>query len=481
MVFDIDRAGQRLRRVRRLLLVFPLAAIPTLLVGGSIWLATMDPVARIVSNAKGNHPASELPKMCVNAHVATATAAKTVALLKTLGISCARIDWNWNVLERDLPGKYDWNGNTLSDPSGPVSFSSFFSTICGAGIQPIFIATYNNPLYSTGVFTTISDATNIDGYKNFGAALAKQAAALNCLNPIIEAFNEPNLTIWTSGMQWSGSDYATVLRAFSAAVKATQANVMVYSGGVSPGGGTMPIPWIKQMVSTDETFPNVDSYAVHPYNFTEPPHPLPTPLPDQILLDLKAFQYSSGRSKPISITEYGFPYNSVDSNLDKQGIYLGWAMLDAIVAGVTHFASYDLVDDGVDYKATGENTFGLFFNGAASAGRPLDDAVSYGLKPSGTAFKSVTAAMASSRSYKVGYDNAAQAVRIAFQKAEGTTFAIWTTDAATPKSYVASLGRFSSVTCKDLLGRQVSCSFRGDKLSVTLTTSAGPIIVTALH
>jgi hypothetical protein len=436
--------------------------------------------ATIIGNAKGSYPASELPTMCVNAHASTATASKTVALLKILGIGCVRIDWNWDVIEHDRRDEYNWSGETLSDPSGPVSFLSYFSTICGAGIQPIFVAAYNNPLYSNGVFTAISDGTNIDGYRNFGVALAKQISALKCANPTIETFNEPNLTIWTNGVQWSGADYAPVLNAFSAAVKAAHPGVRVFSGGVSPGRGIMPVPWIKQMVS-GETFPNVDSFAVHPYNFHEPGERAPTPLPDQLLLDLKAFRSASGRSKPISVTEYGFPYESVGSSLDKQGIYLGWAMLDAIVAGVTHFAIYDLVDDGVDYKTTGENTFGLFFNGTASSDLPLDGAVPYGIKPSGTAFRSVTTAMASTKSYKVGYDNPTNVATIAFEKPEGTTFAIWTTDAATTKSYSAAVGSFSSVTCKDLLGKQVSCSFAGGKLSITLSASVGPILATALH
>lgn len=439
-----------------------------------------DTVAKILSGAKGVHPASALPKMCINAHARTATASKTIELMQTLGSNCARIDWNWDVLERES-GKYDWDGNTLSDPSGPVSFSTYFSAICGRGIQPMLIATYNNPLYSAGVFTAVSGAANIDAFAKFGAALATKAAELKCPSPVVEAFNEPNLTIWTSNVPWSGSDYVPVLSAFSAAVKATRTGATVFSGGISPGPGTMPLPWIKQFMSARETLPSVDAFAVHPYNYHQPPERVQTPLPDQILLDLKALRDAYGAMKPISITEYGFPWKSVGSNLDKQGIYLGWAMLASVVAGVTHFAAYDLVDDGVDYEASGENTFGLFFNGTASSGHPLSGATPYGIKPAGTAFKTVAAAMAGTKTYQIDYEASSGVASIAFEKQGSTSLAIWTTSPGKPRPYTSTIGRFKLVACHDLLGKEVACSYANDKLSVTLSTQVGPIIVSALY
>jgi hypothetical protein len=200
-----------------------------------------------------------------------------------------------------------------------------------------------------------------------------------------------------------------------------------------------------------------------------------------LLLDLQAFRSASTASRPVAVTEYGFPYGAVGSSLDKQGIFLGWAMLNAIVAAVPYFVVYDLVDDGVDYGTTNENTFGLFFNGAASADHPVPAATPYGIKPAGTAVSSVTAAMASTKFYKVSYDSAASAATITFEKPEGTTFAIWTISAARPQAYSAMIGEFASVTCKDLLGRSVPCRYQEKKLSLILTTSAGPVIAIAVH
>jgi hypothetical protein len=90
-------------------------------------------------------------------------------------------------------------------------------------------------------------------------------------------------------------------------------------------------------------------------------------------------------------------------------------------------------------------------------------------------------AMASAKTYKVSYDNAASAATIAFEKPEGTTFAIWTTSPTKPQAYTATIGEFGSVTCKDLLGKNVPCGYANRKLSVTLSTSVGPVIATARH
>ena len=443
--------------------------------------AQTSPLTTLIDRAKGQHPASEMPVLCVNGHAATATAAQTITLLQVLGVKCVRIDWNWDAIEHKQQGRYDWNGNTLTDPSGPVSFSSYFSEICGAGIQPILLATYNNPLYAAAPFTLISTPINVTGFNNFGVALATQAAALKCPNPIIEAFNEPNLTIWTNGEQWTGAAYAPVLAEFSSAVKANFPGTKVFSGGVSPGPGIMPAPWIKQMVDAGKTFSDVDAFAIHPYNYHQPAERIPTPAPDQLLLDLKSFKAASGDSKPIAVTEYGFPRQSVGSDLRRQGIYVGWAVLDAIIAGVTHFTVYDLVDDGLDYESNGEHSYGLFFSLKASPGHPVEGAAPHAIKPAGTAFQTVASAMASATSFRVTRDNAASAVTIAFEKPEGITFAIWTTETASQKPYSATVGKFSSLTCKDLLGNTAPCRYTDGKLSASLSATIGPIIATALR
>lgn len=446
-------------------------------------------LAAIYWNAQGTYSASTLPKMCVNGHVATATAAQTLTLLNALTSNspssvCTRIDWNWDVIET-VSGTYNWAGG----------FSAYFGTLCAAGVPPIFLATYNNALYASGVDFAISSGSNTNAFANFNTGLANEAAALACPNAAIEEFNEANLPKWTNSLQWTGSQYAPVLTASAAASKAAQAAVKVISSGVTPGNGTAPAPWIAQAVSAGSSVASVDHYGLHPYSYNIATPSL-TPLPDQAALDTQTFWLYAGSTahpKPIAITEYGFPWDAFGSSvtqgvLNTQGVYIGWAMLATIAAnvtlgspGVSYFAVYDIVDDGTNYVSSDQNSFGLFFNGSASSGSPITGASAYGIKPAGTAFKSVTGAMAAASSYSISYDIANSAPTVAFVNSLGTNFAIWTTDASSSKSWSKAIGSFSSVTCKDLIGNTVTCPYSAGNLSATLSTSTGPIIATALN
>lgn len=473
------------------------ALLALLLFGGYTTVVVptaLNPLAQIAWNAQGTYAASTLPKVCVNGHTNTATAAQTVSLLKTgttaLGASCARIDYNWDVLET-VANRYDW---TLGSPS----FASYFGTICAAGIQPIFNATYNNPLYASGVFVAVTAGINANAWGAFGAAQATESQFLSCPSPSVDAFNEANLVIWTT-VQWSGSAYAPVLATFLSAVKTALPGMKVISSGPSPGPGTVPTTWIAQVAGAGASLSSLDYWGYHPYAYNTSTPSL-TPTPDQLLLDLKAFWLyaaSGGVSKPLAITEYGFPWDAFSATvtqaaLNQQGVYMGWALLNCIVANVTLgspgvpiFAPYDLVDDGTSYTATDQNSFGLFFNGSATNGNPIAGATAFGIKPAGIAVAEVQAAMSGSISanipYVITYDMPTSAPTIAFQNTLGTTFAIWTQNGSGSKSWSKQIGNFSSVSCKDLIGNTVSCPYSSGNLSLTLSTSTGPVIATALN
>lgn len=446
---------------------------------------SLAPIVEIGFNARGTYPVSTLPKLCVNGHIATATAVKTIELMRTIKSTCNRTDWNWDHIEQSA-GVYDFS-------SGTPSFNYFFGTLCAQGYQQIFLATYNNTLYSSGVFTAIAAGANTTAFSNFGAALANRVKAIPCTNPIIEAFNEPNLVIWTTA-PWPPANYSTMLTAFSAAVKSAQPSVSVLSGGVSPGGLVTPFIWAPAQAIAGGTFSNVNGYGLHPYNYNQVT-PTLTPNPDQLLLDLQTFWKLTGSTaqpRPIAVTEWGYPYDAfagsvTQAALNKQGVYIGWGMLNAIVAnkttgspGVPYFAVYDLVDDGTSYTSD-QNSFGLFFNGAASNGNPIAGASAYGIKPSGTAFQSITTAMDGATSYTIDYDLSVSATTISFPKPSGASFAVWTSDTTGNKSYSKRIGTFAQVTCKDLIGNSVTCNYSGGTLSATISTTIGPIIATALN
>jgi hypothetical protein len=447
-------------RAARLTIVFLLLLLG-LAQGLGTTSALAEDVAALITAAQGTYPASQLPLMCVSIHQATATPAQNLALLQKLGAGCARSDIVWDSIERvGSAGSYQWG-----------EFDDFWSTLCRAGIKPIMIVTYNNPIYAAGVFRPVAGGVNIAAFKNFAVATANHYISI-CPNMIEELFNEPNAINWTT-VPWSGASYALMLAPVSAAIKAAQPRVTVYSGGLGFDPGPESMAWIKQMVGAGQRFSSVDAYAFHPYDYDEntPDKTLP---PEQLLIDAGLFAKaaaSTGQGKPVVLTEYGFPLQALGGDLMKQGIYTARGMLAAIIGQYPLYTYYDLIDDGTDY-ANRENTFGLFRNGSAM--------VPYEIKPAGKAFAAIMDAMAKAKTYSIAYDAAIMATTISFEKAAGTSLVVWTYDSAATKSYTRPIGSFRQVSCKDVLGKTYPCSYSSASLSIELTEAKGPVVVTAL-
>ncbi len=421
--------------------------------------AQADDVATLIAAAQGTYPAAQLTEMCVAIHQATATPAQNLALLQKLGVHCVRSDNLWVVIERvGSAGSYDWSG-----------YDAFWIPLCKAGLKPIMLATYNNPIYAARAFAPIAGGINIAAFSNFAAAMANHYSSI-CPNMAEELFNEPNAGNWT-GVPWSGASYASMLAPVSAAVKAAQSRVAVYSGGVASDPGLDSMAWIRQMAGAGPKFPGVDAYAFHPYSF-DPRNLAATLPPEQLLIDAKAFAQaaaSSGQGKPVALTEYGFPLPALGGDLAKQGFYAARGMLAAIIGRYPLLTYYDLIDDGTDGDL--ENTFGLFRNGAFHT--------PYEIKPAGIAFAAIMDVMARASAYTIAFDPAISVPTISFDKPEGAAIVIWTYDTKGTKSYARQIGSFKHVSCKDVLGKTYPCAYANGTLSMSLSESSGPIVVTA--
>jgi len=418
-------------------------------------------IAALITAAQGTFPAAQLPLMCVSIHQATATPAQNLKLLQKIGAHCARSDNNWNSIEREgAAGTYQWDG-----------FDDFWPVLCRAGIKPIMIVTYNNPIYAAGVFRPIVGGANIAAYQNFAVAIADHFIS-TCPNMVEELFNEPSANNWTT-VPWSGKSYAQMLAPVSAAIKKAQPRVTVYSGGIGIDPDA-PGSWIKDMVSAGLRFPAVDAYGLHPYDSDEA-FSNKTPPPEKLLVNAAHFAEDAagaGQGKPIANTEYGFSLPSTGDDPVRQGIYVARGMLASIIGKYPLHTHYDLIDDGVD-QTDHENTFGLFRNG--------DFKVPYEMKPAGRAFSTITSAMAKAKTFTVNFDAALSAPSIAFEKPGGTAFVIWTYDRNGSKSYEHPIGPFKQISCKDVLGKSYPCRYAGGTLSLSLTESGGPVVVTALR
>lgn len=451
---------------------------------GNTTPAGLSSLGQMFWNAQGTFSSSKLPKWCVNTHTSNSTGAIPVAtnvlLTQQIGATCIRADaTNWDQVETGSTGNFVW---TNSD--------AFWNTVCAAGINPIFIATYNNNLYSgqSTVFYTIAGNTNINGYANYATKSVQRLIGINnCLNVIAELYNEPNLTVFTT-TTWAGSAYGSVAATTATSILAAEPNAKVIFGGLSPGTGTPSSQFVNGIVGAGVSLSNISYFTVHPYNYNEGTPSL-TPSCEQIGLDTQLFQLMSAanaggiiNNQSTVITEYGMPLqglsNSPTTVLNAQAICIAKAMLTSVAIGIPLFAQYDLIDDGTNYSSSDQYTFGLFYNGSASSGNPIIGATPYGIKPSGTAFTSITQAAANSISYSVSFNPNTSITAIEFNKPSGISLVLWTFASGT-QAYSASIGNFSSITCKDVLGNTQSCTYSNGNLSMNLTANEGPVIVTA--
>ena len=474
-----------MKKILLLLLVCLLAGFSQ----GQTQLTAVGVTSQFFYNANGTYTTSALSQWCVNAHTSTASASENVLLIQSVGATCARVDASdWTNIEPSIEGSYVWTG---SDP--------LWNAVCAAGITPVFVATYNNALYASGQFEPITLGANATAYDNYNVAVVNRLVGTNGCSSTsyAEIYNEENLTVWTTSI-WTGAAYIGIASGAASAIKTAQPGVTVITGGVSPGTGTVPPQlFLGGIVGSSPTLTNISGYGLHPYNYNEST-PVLTPLPAiQLELDTGIFSQVGGSgvgratNKPIYITEYGFPLQafgsapttcSSPSTCQTQGYYMAYAMLTAVALQVPLFTEYDLIDDGTSYSATDQNTFGLFYNGSASSGNPVTGATPYGIKPQGTAFQSVTGCTSGTTGFTLSYNPANNVETETFNKSgSNACLAVFTWDASTTKAFSQSIGTFSSVACKDVLGNAYSCTYSAPTLTMSVTEAAGPVIVTATH
>lgn len=448
---------------------------------GTVTQRNLSVQAQVFYNTQGSYPASALTAFGVNSHLSNSTGAiptaNNIALMQAVHAKYGRVDsCNWDTVELSL-GVYTW---TTCD-----SWLTAVGASCLSGITPIFVATYNNNLYTgSGVFRTVTAGANTTALSNWIVAGVNRYATA-CPGMMVEAFNEANLTIWTT-TQWLGSAYAAFVSTVATAIKAAQPGIKVITSGASPGPGVAPNPWIAGVAGAGQSLVNVDAYGLHPYSYNEGTPALTTPPWFQLPLDVASFAVmagSGGAPKPTYVTEYGVPLQGLGATpttqLNAQGYYAGDADLVAIALKIPVFIWYDLIDDGINYSATDQNTFGLFYNGSASSGNPVTGATPYGRKPAGTAISTIEACKNNLvGNFTLAFDAATQTESETFPSAAGACIGLFTL--APSAAFSKAIGTFSAVTCADVIGNAVTCTYVGGTLSITLAAGTD-VIVTAVN
>ena len=349
-------------------------------------------------------------------HYGQSWSTDSLPTLATGGFAQLRDEVYWSEVETQK-GVYDW-----ARPR-----AEFLDAARDAGVRPLLLAGYGNPLYDGGDGPVSDEA--VSAYAAYAAAMATefgdQATG-------IELWNEWDLGLG-GNTHTSPEDYVNLLDAASPAVKAAAPDLPV----IGPAVANLNTDWLEQTFRLG-ALKYVDGIVLHPYSY-----PVSADALDDTLTRIDALvrKYNGGVSKPLWITEHGWP-TGTDARAVSEREQAADIARSAVIAAAhdaARYYVYDLVSDGADPAETEQN-FGLL--------RAADDARgAYTPKPAFAAY-SIAAAQLDGAT-PAGRDDTVDGVnQFLFDTAGGPLRVLWSD---TPRTL--RLDTDAAVTVTDAYGR----------------------------
>lgn len=273
----------------------------------------------------------------------------TEAALAQAGFTSFRDEVFWHRLETKQ--------GALVFPDSLEDLDQLVTQSAREGRRPLLILDYGNPFYDGGGQLHSSDG--IAAYARYVRFVVKHFRGRV---DQFEVWNEWNIGSGGTPQQrktryGSPEDYAAVLRAAYAAIKAENPSATVI-GGAFAG---YDYKWIDAFARAGG-FSSLDGFSIHPYVFSEGRSGTPESAMKHLdELKSRVDQLAPGRSVRIYVTEAGWPSHAGEKGVTEETVatYLQRFMLLARarpwIAGVWW---YDLFDDGSDAQNK-EHRFGL--------------------------------------------------------------------------------------------------------------------------
>jgi hypothetical protein len=298
-----------------------------------------------------------------------ADAFRQLSTVRAAGVTWARTDLRWDVLEPS-PGAFDWS-----------RADGLMAAAARAGVDMLGILDYSAPWASSSgsIYSLPSDPATFAAYA--GAVVGRYGTGGTFwaerpdlpARPLaaVEVWNEP-WGYWFSKPNPDPARYAALVRATTTAVRAVDPGVTVVVAGdhhqVRTDGAA--VGWIDVLLDTDPGLPAfVDAWSVHPYPDPKTAGPDdPGPLPwhyDRVTLT-QQITAARGASRPIWITEIGWSTAASAEGVSEaqQAAHVSGALADALgewrsFVAVTFIYSWSR--DGTDPTDT-EAHYGLLRN-----------------------------------------------------------------------------------------------------------------------
>jgi hypothetical protein len=274
---------------------------------------------------------------------------KLIPLLVKAGAKNIRDELYWSEVEQRR-GSYDF----------PARYDTYMSELRAAGVDPFIIFSYANPHYDNGA-TPYTDEGRA-AYANYGEAILNRYRGQI---PWVEVWNEFNISFGDVGDGPADSRpdyYLPLLRQTYEKVKRISPETTV----VGAATAEVPLDWLEELFRLGG-LEYMDAVSVHPYLYPTEPEQMVQDLEDLAAL-IK--QYNNGESKPIWITEHGWPTHRGSRGISEetQAAYLVRAHVLALSRGVEKYFWYDFMSDGLD-QTVNEHNFGVIRNTSDPRGR----------------------------------------------------------------------------------------------------------------
>ena len=319
--------------------------------------------------------------------------------IRLLGVGAARIDADWASIEQ-RPGVYDF-----------ASLDARVGQLTSHGLSPLIILDYGNPLYSSrGALVQRSGFTGVPPFGIGGPDLyppdspepfARFAAALALRYRhqvhLLEVWNEQNLGWRFWEPHEDPAAYAALLKATYLAVKVAAPRDQVAFGGTfypaidatTAAADGVPLPTgtaadelglphqgtldfvAHALAAVPDLGRYLDAVAYHPYHFPYMAPEVDIPIEGSVETSMAALRrlldHHGLRSKPIWITEVGWPNNTgaYGPSFQKSASYLVRTFTTAWAHGINDVFWYCYGDAG-DWQYNQESAFGI----VDSSGKP---------------------------------------------------------------------------------------------------------------
>ncbi|WP_427885539.1 sugar-binding protein [Kribbella sp. GL6] len=334
----------------------------------------------------------------------------------------------------------------------PAAADAWMQKLHDNNIPVLTIPFGDNPVYDGGK-TPYTDA-------GIAAFAAYAVELVNHWGPQlggVEVWNEYNIPQFSTGPGATDvHNYEKILEATYAAVKAVRPDLPV----LGPATSGVPMTWLEDLFKLG-ALNHLDVVSVHPYRYMSPPEGLDDQMQQ---LDALVKQYNGGVSKPIWISEIGWPTDTQHHVSERaQAEDFVRACVLAVSVGVERFFWYDLVNDGLD-RTYNENNYGVL----RAVNDPLGE---YTPKPAYVAFGVMNRQLAGTT-----YDRRETAVpagvrSYVFRDAAAETRVMWST---TGRQDV-TLTTAGAVQITDMMGR--SRSYQPDESRVFVSLGGDPVFV----